>query len=67
LVITLLCEIAAAEENVLAGYGVHWRRAGDCDGGGEYELMQVIDPFCHPERRLLPRRTYAVCRCRQNA
>src|SRR5579862_5946425 len=34
---------ASAEEEVWAGHGLHWRGAGDCDGGGEHELIFATD------------------------
>ena len=38
LVITLLYELRRQKEEVWLGDGVYWRRAGNCDGSGEYEL-----------------------------
>ena len=38
LVITLLYELRRRKKKYGLAYGLHWRRAGDCDGGGEHEL-----------------------------
>ena len=40
--------VAAAEEEVWAGDGVHWRRAGDCYGAGELSLSW-LDLIENPE------------------
>ena len=51
LVITLLYELAPPKEEVRAGDGVYWRRAGDCDGGGEYELGSFTTEDTESQRK----------------